>query len=141
MTNTVTPLIQLAAPASPPVESKHDKFLRLATARINKAMDDIRLIGQLATRSYQHEAWEAKLLVETLGQSVSTMAMAFSIPFAFKVGNVGQVEATIDVFDEAKATASSPEELNKIKISVALALDKLAADDLDGTREILVDLL
>lgn len=62
--------------ASRPVEeTKRDKFVRLGTARMNRVLNSIRLIGNLANPAYAWEESDIALMqaniVEALGQTLA----------------------------------------------------------------------
>lgn len=53
------------------VESKHDKFVRIAEARTNKAAEMIRLIGNCAsTSSYEYSDKEVKKIFDYLEKEI-----------------------------------------------------------------------
>lgn len=52
-------------------ESKHDKFVRIAEARTNKAAEMIRLIGNCAsTSSYEYSDKEVKMIFDYLEKEI-----------------------------------------------------------------------
>lgn len=62
-------------------EKKHQKFLELAENRTNKALDTIRLLGNLSNRqSYAYTDAEVKKMVKALRDAVSEVEQRFSRP-------------------------------------------------------------
>jgi len=53
------------------VESKEDKFKRLAGARVNNAISKISLIGNLANPSYSYTPEQADKIISALKSSVT----------------------------------------------------------------------
>ena len=68
-------------------ETKHDRFMRLMTKRLGKALDDIRLVSQLATPNYENTPEEASEVVRLLDVSVRKVAEAFHVPFKSAMGS------------------------------------------------------
>ena len=66
---------KVVKPADAPeaVETKEDKMVRLGTARVTRACNAIRLIGNLA--AYKPTEAQIALIEETLGQSCSSVVM------------------------------------------------------------------
>ena len=59
-------------------QQKRDKFVRLAEARVSKAMQAIRLIGNLNNRSaYDYSEDDLKKIVKALTSEVDAMAARF----------------------------------------------------------------
>lgn len=60
------------------MRDKHGKFLELAMKRVNKAIDQIRLVGNLANRtSYEYTDDEAKKIVRALQKEIDTVKSKF----------------------------------------------------------------
>ena len=59
-------------------ESKHDKFVRLATQRVTNAVKKIELIGNLASSSYEYAPEEAEKIFAALQQAVDGVKGNFS---------------------------------------------------------------
>jgi ABC-type Fe3+-hydroxamate transport system substrate-binding protein len=61
------------------MRDKHGKFVELATKRVNKALDQIRLVGNLANRiTYEYTEDEAKKILRALQKEVDTVKSKFS---------------------------------------------------------------
>ena len=59
-------------------QQKRDKFVRLAEARVSKAMQAIRLVGNLNNRSaYDYSEDDLKKIVKALNSEVDAMAARF----------------------------------------------------------------
>ncbi len=60
------------------VESKHDKFLRIAEARTNKIIDMIRLLGNCSNKStYEYDETDVKKIFFTLEQELKNCKSKF----------------------------------------------------------------
>lgn len=60
---------------------KHEKFRELAEARTNRALDDIRRIGNLSnTQLYQWEDGEVRKIIKALRDAVADIEGRFSSP-------------------------------------------------------------
>jgi len=62
-------------------ETKHDKFLRLAQNRLERALEDFRLISQLASSNYQNTPEEAYEVIFHLDRGLKSVAQAFAVPY------------------------------------------------------------
>lgn len=60
-------------------ETKHDKFLRLAQNRLERALEDFRLISQLASSNYRNTPEEAYEVVYHLDRGIKSVAQAFGV--------------------------------------------------------------
>ncbi len=60
------------------VETKHDKFKRLATQRVTNALKKIELIGNLATASYESSPEEVEKIFTSLQQAIENTKNRFS---------------------------------------------------------------
>ena len=61
------------------MESKNDRFKRLAELRVNNALKQISLIGNLANKSsYAYSEEEYKKIIKTLKHAVHKVEQAFS---------------------------------------------------------------
>lgn len=57
---------------------KHGKFVELATKRVNKALDQIRLVGNLSNRmTYEYSDDEAKKILRALQKEVDSVKAKF----------------------------------------------------------------
>lgn len=121
-------------------ETKHAKFLRLAEARVTRVLEDMRLVGQLSARTYEHKAAEVEMIVKTMADAVGDVARTFSVPFATKVGRVGKADmAAPSIFEEQKP--KTIQETSKVKLTVAKALDLLNQGESELAKALLTDLL
>jgi len=55
-------------------ESKAEKFYRLASKRLAKALKDISLIGHLATSQYEHTPAQTEYIVDALTRAVENVS-------------------------------------------------------------------
>lgn len=70
-----------AAKSAPRESKKRDKFKDLAEKRTNKALETIRLIGNLSNRqSYSYEDAEVKKIIKALKDAVSEVEARFNTP-------------------------------------------------------------
>lgn len=60
------------------VESKSDKFKRLATKRVKNAISKIEIITNLSASSYEYTAEEVDKIIAALQGSVNKVKAAFS---------------------------------------------------------------
>lgn len=59
-------------------ETKNERFVRLAEARVARALNDIRLIGNLANRgSYEYSPEQARLISAALNEGLRNMEARF----------------------------------------------------------------
>lgn len=92
-------------------ETKHDKFQRLVKARLERTLEDLRLISQLASSNYRNTPEEARDVIIILDRGVKAVAQEFGVPTRSWIG------------DPAKAKAISPQmgEINEIDAAKAIA--------------------
>ena len=73
---------------------KHGKFVELATKRVNKALDQIRLVGNLSNRmTYEYSEEEAKKILRALQKEIDTVKSKFG---DFERGFGPQIHAIAD---------------------------------------------
>jgi hypothetical protein len=72
-------------------KEKRDRFVRLAVKRVNRAIRDLRLIGNLSNRSvYDYTDEDARKIVKALQKEVETVKARFSGP-----GEAGENEFSL----------------------------------------------
>jgi len=59
-------------------ETPEDKFKRLATLRVNNALDKIRLIGNLSSPDYRYGPEQVQRIIESLRAAVQEVENRFS---------------------------------------------------------------
>ena len=59
-------------PSAQPTETRDQKFVRLAVKRVNKVINDVRLVSNLAT--YPHTPEQASSIVNAINEAVDTMS-------------------------------------------------------------------
>jgi hypothetical protein len=87
-------------------ETKHEKFLRLMKARLERALEDFRLISQLASTNYRNTPEEAYEAITILDRALKATAASFGIgyrswvqdprkakDFAPQLGEINEIDA------------------------------------------------
>jgi predicted membrane protein len=60
-------------------KEKRDRFVRLAVKRVNRAIKDLRLIGNLSNRSvYEYTDEDARKIIKALQKELDTIRARFS---------------------------------------------------------------
>ena len=60
------------------ISAKREKFIRLAESRVNKALNDIRLIGNLSNKNnYDYDKSDVNKIIITLEQEVRSVKKKF----------------------------------------------------------------
>lgn len=60
------------------MESKHEKFQRLAEARMNNCLKQIELLGNLSNKSaYEYDEDEVKRMISTLKSAIKELENTF----------------------------------------------------------------
>lgn len=60
------------------VSAKRENFIRLAESRVSRAIDSIRVIGNLSNRSnYEYDDQDVQQIVKTLQNEVNKLKMQF----------------------------------------------------------------
>ena len=60
------------------INAKRENFIRLAESRVNKALNDIRLIGNLSNKNnYDYEQADVNKIISTLEQEVRSVKKKF----------------------------------------------------------------
>lgn len=59
-------------------ESKQEKFVRLAEARVNRALKDIALIGNLSTKQYESTPEQVGRIMSALYEAVDTTGSKYA---------------------------------------------------------------
>lgn len=78
------------------MESKHEKFHRLAPARVNKTLDEMRKIANLKSASYESSPDERRAIITALRKGIEELEYVFSGEKAnkssFTFGDPSEVE-------------------------------------------------
>lgn len=70
--------LPLTTPQQPPTERKDATFARLAEPRVNRALDSIRLVGNLSNRGrYDYDPVDVAAIMSTLRQAVNDIEARF----------------------------------------------------------------
>lgn len=67
-------------------ETKHEAFLRLMQRRLGRALEELRLVGQLSSPNYENTAAEAEEVITHLDSRVHAIAEAFDVEYATRIG-------------------------------------------------------
>jgi hypothetical protein len=60
------------------VSEKRDNFIRLAEGRVTRAIDSIRVIGNLSNRSnYEYTAEDSKKIIDALQSEINALKVQF----------------------------------------------------------------
>jgi len=60
------------------VSEKRDNFIRLAEGRVTRAIDSIRVIGNLSNRSnYEYTADDSKKIIDALQSEINALKLQF----------------------------------------------------------------
>lgn len=108
-------------------ETKHDRFLRLMQKRLGRALEELRLVGQLSSSRYENTDAEAREVIKHLDDAVKDIARAFGVPYTTMIGKGSLSPASgpltlgppINVIDCAKALEllknTDPESIEKAR--------------------------
>lgn len=97
-------------------ETKNQKFLRLMQARLERALEDFRLISQLASSNYRNTPEEAHEVIFILDRALHAVAKTFGITYRSWIQHpsskltIGPQLGPINEIDGAKAIALINEE-------------------------------
>jgi hypothetical protein len=83
-------------------ETKHDKFVRIRDARMEKAQKAISLLGNLAAPNYEYSEEEAQGIVDKLCNTVDEVRREFGLPAAVAVAAGPAIQPVIDEDDDAE---------------------------------------
>lgn len=113
-------------------ETKHEAFIRLAERRVSRALEEIRLVGQLAGRSYENTPEEAEIVLTHLDKAVRSVADQFGVPYSTAVGEAAQRAARTK---HLVTTASTQGPVNEM--DVAMAIEQITKGHADRAKAIL----
>ena len=90
-------------------ETKHEKFLRLSDARLERAVNHILLLENLAGPGYEHVDDEGQKLIDTMQDAVDKVATAFGIEaYVLPVSAAAAVAAPAEAAAVAPVTPAAP---------------------------------
>lgn len=90
-------------------ETKHEKFLRLSDARLERAVHHILLLENLAGPGYEHVDDEGQKLIDTMQDAVDKVATAFGIEaYVLPVSAAAAVAAPAEAAAVAPVTPAAP---------------------------------
>lgn len=111
---------------------KHENFLRLRERRVGRALEELRLISQLASSNYENTPQEAEEIIINLDQALHYIAQIFGVEYASRIGKAqAKTVNGASVFFAGKPT-SVLDEVELIK-----ALEHLRADRTEEVEQIL----
>lgn len=118
-------------------ETKHQRFLRLMQRRLERALEELRLVGQLSSDNYQNTPEEAQEVIGHLDKSVRAIADAFAVPYSTAIGAaaVKRAEATGHLITSAYSTGPVNE------IEIVKAMEMIQQGRADEAHALLRDLL
>ncbi len=62
------------------MSAKRENFVRLAESRVSRAIDSIRVIGNLSNRSnYEYDEQDVQIIVKTLQNEVNKLKLQFEV--------------------------------------------------------------
>lgn len=90
-------------------ETKHEKFLRLSDARLERAVHHILLLENLAGPGYEHVDDEGQKLVDVMQEAVDKVATAFGVEaYVPPVAAAAETEAPAPAVAPAAPVAKAP---------------------------------
>jgi hypothetical protein len=87
-------LHQLPSQPVPRAETKHQRFLRLMHRRLERALNELRLVSQLSSPTYENTQEEAEEVVTHLAEAVGRVAEAFEVEYKALIGGKTNVLPT-----------------------------------------------
>jgi hypothetical protein len=114
-------------------ETKHDAFLRLADRRVGRAMEEIRLVGQLSSRTYENTEEEAQIVVTHLDKAVQLVAQLLEVPYSTAIGKAAHQRAVRTGHLVTNTADDGP--VNEM--DVAMAIEHLVMGQPDTAKAIL----
>ena len=113
-------------------ETKHERFLRLAQRRLERAKEELRLVSQLASPNYENTPEEAQEVVRVLDEDVRYIAEVFDVEYATRIGKAASqtTHGAQAIIPFRKATLLDEIEIMRI-------LDHLRAGRLEDVERIL----
>lgn len=117
-------------------ETKHEAFRRLGEVRVGRALEEIRLVSQLSSRTYENTPEEAESIVGILDNAVQHVAKVFQVPFSSAIGE--------EAARRAKRTGHLVTDVKEGPINemeVALAIEMITNGEPDTAKKILKEAL
>lgn len=118
-------------------ESKHERFLRLMQRRLERALEELRLVSQLASPNYENTPQEAEEVIRHLDGAIIGIAQSFEVPYSTAIGAAAarRAQATGHLVTTAFSTAGISE------IDIVKAMELIKADRSEDAHEFLRSLL
>ena len=121
----------MVAPKAP--ETKHDRFIRLMQARLEKAWEALRLVSQLASPNYENTPEEAEEVIRVLDERVRHIAQTFDVEYATRIG-----KAASQTTGGAKPIGSLGRQVSILdEIAIVKALELLRKGETEQVEQIL----
>lgn len=118
-----------------PAESKHQRFLRLMQRRLERALEELRLISQLSSDNYENTPEEAAEAVSHLDRAVVHIAASFDVPYATATGKYAEAVKQAGFMKASKAKDSFNE------MDIAKAIDLLNQNKVQEAKFLLKNAL
>lgn len=115
---------------------KHTNFLRLRAKRVTRALDELRLISQLASPNYENTPLEAEEIVVSLDQAVQYIAQVFGVEYASRIG-----KAQAKTANGASSFFGGKSQSVLDEIELLKALEHIRAGRIDQAEQILKNAL
>lgn len=114
-------------------ESKQARFNRLSQRRLERAKEELRLLSQLSTRTYENTPEQAENLIDQLDRSLHMIAEAFSVDYTTRIGRheqrkTGNAHSVVETLHKKSILD---------EVEVARVLDMLKHGNVDGASLVL----
>lgn len=116
-------------------ETKHEAFLRLMQRRLERALEELRLVSQLSSSNYENTPEEAEEVIMHLDGAVRSIAQAFNVEYATRIGK----GASHSTGGAAALTVGAKPTSMMDAVGIARVLDYLRKDDTESAIASLKD--
>ena len=117
-------------------ESKSEAFIRLMSARLTKAHEVLRLIGQLSSTNYEYESEDAGEAIEVLADNVRHVAGQFGVPFSYNLG-AGAEQILAARSKTSETSLSVHESRNAQILALSRIIGALDIGDTDTAKDLI----
>lgn len=114
-------------------ETKHERFLRLMQRRLERALEELRLVSKLSSDNYEYNAQEAEEVILHLDTSVRGIAQLFDVEYATRVGKASAKSTT----RAASSTGLFTKKTVLDEVELMRTLELLRAGDIEQVDQIL----
>jgi len=115
------------------VETKHARFLRLMQRRLERALEELRLVSQLRSPNYENTPEEAEEVISYLDTAVRGIAQTFEVEYATRVGKA----STNSTGDPVSINAPFRKVSILDEVEIMRTLELLRAGEIDQVDKIL----